>query len=343
MPAETYSILENPKRETWDSFLNSNSLGNFWQTIDYGESIKRLYPHTRTARLIAARDGVTEGIVQGTYSKFFGFGTVMDIREGPLLSMISRDKPSVLKSIITTLEKLGVRNRVMRIKILWPCKWGYADLFRSLGYEHVGTRISYTVDLSRGAEDLWRRIYGNKRKNIKKALYSGVEFIETSSFKAIEEFYGLFLDLSKRNNFDPASLSWFQTVWMSRSQKDSSRLFFAKWKDYNVSSVFATIHAKTIYALGWGYSDAALEIRPNDLLHWKIMEWGCKRGFSKYHMGFVQPSEGAEKGSHEAGIWRWKREWNGDPDPAYIFRKSISKYGVIQRVYDRLKGQESDA
>ena len=49
-------------------------------------------------------------------------------------------------------------------------------------------------------------------------------------------------------------------------------------------------------------------------------------------MGEVQPEEGVSAG----GIWRWKREWNGDIDHSYVFRKSILKYGLIERVYDRL-------
>ena len=60
-----FSILESPKRDLWDSFLAINSLGNLWQTMDYGESIKKTYPNTRTPRVIAVRDGVSEGIVQG--------------------------------------------------------------------------------------------------------------------------------------------------------------------------------------------------------------------------------------------------------------------------------------
>jgi hypothetical protein len=344
LPAETYLVLENPKRDLWDSFLATNSLGNWWQTIDYGEFIKKLYPNAptaRTFRLIAVRDGVSEGIVQGVcialgFSKYLGFGTVMSIQEGPLLSMTSRNRPRLLKSIIPAIEKLGVKNRISAIRILWPYKWGYADLFMNMGYENIGTNITYTVDLSRGTENLWKRIYGNKRRNIKKALDRGVEFAESSNFRDIEKFYCLFLDLAKRHNFDPYQLSWFQTIWKSRSEKDSSKLFFARWKGKDISSVFVTIHSKTIYALGFGYLGTDLEVRPNDFLHWKIMEWGSKRGFLKYYLGDVQPTQSAEEVSHEAGIWRWKKEWNGDLDPVCIFRKSISKYGPIERIYGRL-------
>ncbi|MCJ7635239.1 peptidoglycan bridge formation glycyltransferase FemA/FemB family protein [Candidatus Bathyarchaeota archaeon] len=328
-----YSIVENPQREHWDSFLATNSLGNWWQTIDYGEFTKQMHPHVRTLRLTAVREGVLEGVVQGIFSKYLGFGTVMSIREGPILSATSGDKPGLLRSIIPALENLGAKNRVMRIKIWWPYEWGYSDLFGDLGYELVGNNTTYTIDLSKGAEALWRRISGNKRKNVKKALDRGVEFIETSNFDSIEVFYGLMLEVAKRDNFVPAPLSWFQTIWKSRGQKDLSKVFLARWGGNNVSGVFATIHSKIIYALGFGYLSTALAVRPNDLLHWKIMERGCKNGFLRYHMGDANPEQGASA----LGVWRWKREWNGDLNPSHIFSKSISKYPIIGRIYDRLK------
>jgi serine/alanine adding enzyme len=331
--AENYSSSENSKCDVWDSFLLNNSLGNLWQTTDFGEANKIMYPRARTLRLLVTRDGVTEGLAQGIFSEYFGFGTVMDIREGPLLNMLSGNRRNLLKSIILAIEQHGIKNHIMRIKILWPTKWGDVDLIRNLGYEHVGTNFTYTINLDGGVEDLWRRIYGNKRRNIKKALDRGVEFVETSSFEAVEKFYSLVLDLAKRHDFVPTPLSYYQAIWKSRSQKDSSKIFFAKWKDNSISSVFATIHGKTIYALGFGYLGKDLEVRPNDFLHWKIMEWGCKRGFLRYHIGDVHP----DKDTSDGGTWRWKKEWNGEIDNVYVFRKSISKYGLIERVYDELR------
>jgi lipid II:glycine glycyltransferase (peptidoglycan interpeptide bridge formation enzyme) len=305
--------------------------------IDYGEYSKKLCSKTISPRLIALRDGVPVGIVQGIctawgLSKYHRIGTVMTVREGPVLSLESTDKLGLLKLMMPAFENLGVKNHIMKIEIIWPCKWGYANLFENMGYKNVGTNTTYAIDLSKGSEDLWKHIYGNKRRNIKKALDRGVEFVESSNFKDIEEFHGLVLEVARRDRFVPAPLSWFQTIWKSRSQKDSSKLFFARWKGENVSGVFVTIHSKTIYALSFGYLTRALDVRPNDLLHWKIMEWGCNRGLLRYHMGEMDPEEGLY-----AGTWRWKREWNGDLDYAYIFRKSISKYGLVERVHDRLQ------
>jgi len=87
-----------------------------WQTIDYGK-FASLSPYARTTRIIAVRDGVIEGVAQGTFAKYLGFGTAMNVRESPVLGIASRDKLGVLKSIITALEKSGVENHIMGMKI----------------------------------------------------------------------------------------------------------------------------------------------------------------------------------------------------------------------------------
>jgi hypothetical protein len=31
--------------------------------------------------------------------------------------------------------------------------------------------------------------------------------------------------------------------------------------------------------------DSALRLRPNELLHWRAIEWGCRKGIAKYSLG----------------------------------------------------------
>jgi CelD/BcsL family acetyltransferase involved in cellulose biosynthesis len=34
---------------------------------------------------------------------------------------------------------------------------------------------------------------------------------------------------------------------------------------------------------------SALHVRPNDLLHWRAIEWGCAEGLTKYSLGGAHP------------------------------------------------------
>jgi len=107
------------------------------------------------------------------------------------------------------------------------------------------------------------------------------------------------------------------------------RFFFARYKDQEISGVFTVVQGKTVYALAAGSLSEYWALRPNDLLHWKVMEWACERHFSRYYMGLIDDPIPREE-SKAWGIWRWKREWNGRMSPLSIFDKiMIPRYRYV--------------
>ena len=106
-------------------------------------------------------------------------------------------------------------------------------------------------------------------------------------------------------------------------------MFLAYWKGKIVSGVYIVIHEKTVYALSAGSRTEGWEVRPNDIMHWKVMEWACQNGYSKYDMGMVNEPP-PTKESRFWGIWRWKREWKGNLERIQIFDKVfLPRYKLI--------------
>jgi len=101
------------------------------------------------------------------------------------------------------------------------------------------------------------------------------------------------------------------------------KLFLADLNGSTVAGVFIVIHGDIAYALATGSLEENWSVRPNDILHWKAMEWGCEEGLSKYHMGAV-PEPVPEEGSPLWGLWRWKREWNGGLERILLYNKVYS-------------------
>jgi lipid II:glycine glycyltransferase (peptidoglycan interpeptide bridge formation enzyme) len=99
-------------------------------------------------------------------------------------------------------------------------------------------------------------------------------------------------------------------------------VFLANWKGKSIAGVYVVTHGKTVYALRAGSLTEGLKVRPNDLMHWKAMEWACTNGYLKYNMGMVDEPTPTEK-SAKWGIWRWKREWNGCLERYEIFDKTV--------------------
>jgi hypothetical protein len=295
--------------------------GNFHQCFNYGEILKMAFPSTKVARLGITCDGELAGIIQGTYSSHFGFGMTFKAMRGPVINAKNKGKLQLVENLLEALENYGKRNRVIQAQILAPKTWRLHEVFHRLRYVPAGQLNEYVVSLEEGLEELWKSISHNKRKNIRKALKEGVEVVQSHSHNDLLTFYSMVQASEKRGGFTSYPLSWFETVWKVYDP-ELSKIFLGRWKGKSISGVFIVIHRKTVYALGAGSFSEGWKVRPNDIMHWKVMEWAFQHGYSKYHMGLVsEPPPTA--GSNAWGIWRWKREWNG----------SLGKLGVFDKVF----------
>jgi hypothetical protein len=323
-----YSIVSNLSRELWNSFLEKRTVGNFEQCFEYGEISKKAFPRTNVVRLACMRGEEVAGILQGTYSKYFGFGMTLGVMRGPLVNLKDEMFTQAVETFLKALEEYAKRNRIIEGRILVPQAWGVDKIFSSMGYSLIGMLNEYVVNLENGVDTLWKSISHNKRRNIKKALNEGVEVFESREREDLLTFYSMLRAAEERAGFSSYPLSWFEAVWDIYSS-DLSKVFLAKWDGKAVSGVFTVMHSKTVFALAAGSFSEGWKVRPNDVMHWKVMEWACQKGYSRYHMGLVHEPPPTE-GSSSWGIWRWKSEWNGNLEKLQIFHKFFKpKYKLV--------------
>jgi hypothetical protein len=314
-----FRVVEDLPAESWNCFLERHTIGNFEQCFEYGEISRKAFPRTNVARFACLREGEVIGILQGAYSKYFGLGMTLVVMRGPQANFEDATFTKAIETLLKALEDHAKKNRVIEARILVPQTWSVDKIFSSLGYSLIGMLNEYVVNLENGVDTLWKSISHNKRKNIKKALSEGVEVFESREREDLLTFYSMLKAAEKRAGFGSYPLSWFEAVW-DIYPFDFSKVFLAKWNGKAVSGVFTVMHGKTVFALAAGSFSEGWRVRPNDVMHWKVMEWACKRGYSRYHMGLVHEPPPTD-GSSSWGIWRWKREWNGNLEKLQIFHR----------------------
>jgi hypothetical protein len=325
-----YTIVSDLSRELWNSFLEKHSDGNFEQCFEYGEISRKAFPRSNVIRLACLSEKEVAGILQGAYSRYFGFGMTLGAMRTPVVDFKHRGSIEIAKVLLEALEDFAKNNRIIEARVLVPEAWNLNDAFQFFGYNVAGQLNEYFVDLSEGVNGLWKSMSHNKRRNIKKAMNEGVEVFESREKEDLLTFYSMLRAAEERASFSSYPLSWFEAVW-DIYPTDLSKVFLAKWNGKAVSGVFTVMRGKTVFALAAGSFSEGWRVRPNDVMHWKVMEWACQRGYSKYHMGLVHEPPPTE-GSSSWGIWRWKREWNGNLEKLQIFHKFFKpKYKLILR------------
>jgi len=316
-----YYVFQDPSAELWNSFWESAYEGNFFQSYEYGEISKTASPKIKIARLAINLDGKPVGVVQGTYTSYFGLGMTLQVIRGPVTSVGKKDNLQTVDYLLKELEDFCKRKRIVLLEIWVLGSWQLRDMLLRTGYFQVGEINDYVVDLGQGVQKLWASIHHNKRRNIKTAEREGVEIVQSRSREDLETFCMLHEASAKRDGFSAVPRSWFRAAW-NIYKPESWRLFLANWQGKSIAGVFIVAHGKTVYAWRAGSLTEGLKVRPNELMHWKAMEWGCTNGYSKYNMGMVDEPTPTET-SDKWGIWRWKREWNGSLERIEIFNKTV--------------------
>ncbi|MHA1225638.1 MAG: lipid II:glycine glycyltransferase FemX [Candidatus Hodarchaeales archaeon] len=333
-----FQIVEDPTTKFWNSFLSEFSDGNFEQSIEYGEIWKKTFSRSRVFRLalVDRRDYKKYlGIMQGTYWNYFGFGMGARVR-GPLVMGKKEDAMKFFEYLIQEMENYGRNNKILCIEV-WVPENGVMDkVLDFLGYTEVGNFNSYIINFGDGIDDLWKNIAHNKRRNIRKAMKKEVEIYPSQDYKDLNRFYSMLEAAKERSEFSALPFSWYNACW-DIYPSELSRIFFARWRNKVVSGVFTIAHGDTIYSMGAGSYKEGWKARPNDIIHWKVMEWACENGYKKYNMGLVSEPPPNE-GSDDWGIWRWKREWNGSLEKIRVYEKILlPRYKYVLKIKDMVK------
>jgi CelD/BcsL family acetyltransferase involved in cellulose biosynthesis len=314
-----FRIADNTSRGEWESFLAKSVSGNLPQSFDYGEVTKMYNQHNRVIRLSASDGGGIVGLVQAISYGKLGFGTRLNAGDGYEFGAVVslEDEEHVLRELLSSLEKSAVRNRVIEGFIFRPT---IEKVLANMSYTVSAVANLYRVALLKTAEDLWKNIAHNKRRNIKKAQEQGAEVIQSKSYDAFVSFYEMYEASSERAGFKSYPFNYYNSYLKIFGASDKVRIFLTVFKDQPAAGLFVVVHGDTAYALAAGSRKDFWQVRPNDLLHWKAMDWARGEGLSWYHFGGVYeplPTENSPGWS----LWRWKREWNGQLKKYYVYHK----------------------
>jgi len=164
-------------------------------------------------------------------------------------------------------------------------------------------------------ETLWHSINKHKRKAVRKAEHSGVTVRELSQHD-VNAIYSLYVNNMKLFGSPPLSKNFFINFFSILRNKNLAKAFGSFYKEKLISVLMGYVIKKRIH-ISINVSDKKFqEFRPNDLVHWKFMEWGCENGYEVFDWGRVR---------EQSGQFGFKKKWAShmeDLDHYYVLLKA---------------------
>jgi lipid II:glycine glycyltransferase (peptidoglycan interpeptide bridge formation enzyme) len=147
------------------------------------------------------------------------------------------------------------------------------------------------LDLSKGAEEVFRQFTVSRRRNIRRAIKHNVEVFEALAREDFSAFYEVLLSWrqTERKTIEGPEVP-FETFEKACRLEANRRLFLARFSGKIIAGSTVRFFPKGLLECAANASlDGYLDVYPNDLLLWKTVEWGSKEGFPRLSLGGAHP------------------------------------------------------
>jgi len=193
----------------------------------------------------------------------------------------------------------------------------------------VEARATFVLDLAPGPEVLWERSLTSAcRRAVRKAESSGVIVEEADLEEILPRYYAMAESVfAKWDRPPPLSLDDYRRIAAAQRRGGPVKVFAARLEGVVVAAGIFPHGSGAVYYLDGVSDPSGQAARPNNLLHWHVIQWACGAGVRQYDM----------VGAGIAGVARFKESFGPALVPyTYAFRNLSQLAGVARAAYARL-------
>ncbi|MEO9277732.1 MAG: hypothetical protein ABI340_08170 [Nitrososphaera sp.] len=160
------------------------------------------------------------------------------------------------------------------------------------------------------------------QKNIERAYERGVTVNEISTEEHIKYYSDILNQYRESSSLPGYTYEQIKKAFSLAKYVGNGTGFLAWYDKVPIGGIF--ISAFNGYINEWGIArsniDTEKKLYAQDLLRWKIIEWGKKKGCRFYDLSGVKYPE-EQQSTKEKGIFQNKKKWGGELTPYPIFKK----------------------
>jgi CelD/BcsL family acetyltransferase involved in cellulose biosynthesis len=169
----------------------------------------------------------------------------------------------------------------------------------------TGEAAWHVTCLDRSPAELHAAFRSQTRRNIAKATRAGVEVLLSPDRQAVAEFHRLHVVLRKQKyRLLAQPLEFFDQIWQAFAPDDAIRTALAVVDGRPVAGALYLVWQDVVYYKFGASLAEYLPLRPNDAIHWEVMQWAQGRGCRALDWGLSDLDQ--------PGLVDYKRKWATD-------------------------------
>jgi hypothetical protein len=311
-----FQILNPSEYPNWDALLLRSNDHSFFHTSSWAKVLETTY-RFKPLYFVGLEGGQAALLIP-----FMEIRSPLKGKRGVSLPFTDLCTPHVqkkefLRSAVESVIDFGKEN-----------KWRYIE-WRASEYFSEETPawdayFVHDIDLVKPEAELFSRLSGSNRRNIKKATREGVTVKIDQSNDSLKSFYRLNCLTRKRHGLPPQPFSFFKNVFEYVISEDYGTVFSAFHKEKVIAaSIYLHFGTKALFKYGASEIEHH-NLRPNNLIMWEALKWYRHQGFKTMNLGRT------ELAHH--GLQQYKRTWGAKERLFKYYRYDIRKKIFLQKL-----------
>jgi serine/alanine adding enzyme len=292
----TYKILEQDSidKTAWDDYVDSHEYGAVFHSSFLYKVFTKTNDFKPFALFAVDMDNQIRAMLQGFIQIVKpGFLASLSTRSVLLKSPIYSDLGALkvlLKGLLKYVQEKAIYTEIRNHWIDTDSR----QIYTELGFHYLG-HLNYTVNCS-DSDKAWLALSESKRRQLKKALGSGVEILDTLSLEQFTQFYDILRELYAKKVRKPLpSYDFFRALYdSSQSNPDRVKFFLVGFCEKIIGGICCPVSGKkAIHEFYVAGLDAEYkELYPSSLATWAAIDYAAKNGIAVFDfMGAGKPDE----------------------------------------------------
>lgn len=308
-------IIElNEESEEWNNFLNENQHYIFHRP-EYFDFIKETFPNTRPQYFAVKEDKIrsifpffhiTQPSLRSLMSKLFSIfqpkiiSAAFNDYGGPCGDINKEDMVRILDSIKKNVPYIEIRQGLKKFE-------------KELNHLPSKKYKRFVLELN-DIDNVWKGIQKAKRKAIKKSEKTGT-IVKDVPISDLNKLYKLYLKNMKSFGELPLPKKYFSNFYKHFIYKELGKCLGSYHNGKLISVLLGYCCSERVHIIIAVSDNRYLNLRPNDAVHWSMIEWACNSGYKYFDFGHTR---------EESGQFEYKRKWGGT-------LKDLNRYYVLGR------------
>jgi FemAB-related protein (PEP-CTERM system-associated) len=278
----------------WDEYVEHSQAASPFHLVGWKRVMERTYGFP--AHYLMAKDG---GSIEGVLPLFELRSRIL----GPSLTTppggLCAENEEAATGLIERAQEITV-NRNARYLALRDCQQEW-----DAGLVSVRKHSTMIRDLPIQTESLWKSLDKRLRRHIRIACNSDLQ-VSIGGGEYLDDFYAVY-SIFLRDIGTPI----FGRAFLHKAAEelgDKLLISCIRWHGQLIGAYCAFLFGDIIFGAWGGSLHKYLDHRPNHMIYWQYMKYGCEHGFSRINLG---------RSRHGSGHYEFKRGWGARPQPLY--------------------------